>query len=346
MAISTLASSAAANEGSGSTSFDIIASYTSHLLSSSSIPMPIASIFALCDLITQVPSNTTSELITLLDTHSSILKNSLNNPVPATAGLDLFARLVITMQWDASGDFEIQKRKLVDLAREFAVKTVPSCREKIVDLAMPFIRDEAVILTHSYSRVVMQILLGAAKLGNSIKVFVTESRPGGLGLKTYRELTAAGIPTTVICDSAAAYVGEKIDFVLVGAEGVCESGGILNAVGTLGLALVAKSYGKPFFAAAESYKFLRIFPLSQFDLPTSRPTLKFADPHEDTAKNADNTQEERDERGIMTREMEDNNPSVDYTLPDLVTFIFSDVGSLRPSGVGDALLAVYGGNSD
>lgn len=55
---------------------------------------------------------------------------------------------------------------------------------------------------------------------------------------------------------------------------------------------------------------------------------------------------------------------VDYTLPgqcciaschflslivlltELVTFIFSDVGSLRPSGVGDALLAVYGGNAD
>ena len=236
----------------GPSSFDIIASYESHLKSSSSMPMPIASIFALCDLITQVPSNTTSELITLLDTHSGHLKSSLTNPVPATAGLDLFARLVITMQWDASGDFELQKKKLVDLAREYAEKTVPICREKIVDLAMPFIRDDAVILTHSYSRVVMQILLAAARHGNSsLKVYVTESRPGGLGLKTYEELTAAGISTTVICDSATAYVGEKIDFVLVGAEGVCESGGILNAIGTLGLALVAKSYGKPFYAAAE-----------------------------------------------------------------------------------------------
>lgn len=231
--------------------FSIIDSYNHHLQSSSSIPMPIASIFALCDLITQVPSNTTSELITLLDTHSTLLKGSLINPVPATAGLDLFARLVITMQWDASGDFEAQKWKLVSLAREYAEKTVPSCREKIVKLAMPFIRDEVVILTHSYSRVVMQILLGAAQCGNSLSVYVTESRPGGLGLKTHDELTAAGIPTTVICDSAAAYVGEKIDFVLVGAEGVCESGGILNAIGTLGLALVAKSYGKPFYAAAE-----------------------------------------------------------------------------------------------
>lgn len=156
------------------------------------------------------------------------------------------------MQWDASGDFELQKKKLVDLAREYAEKTVPSCREKIVNMAKPFIRDDAIILTHSYSRVVMQILLAAAKQGgNGISVYVTESRPGGLGLTTYDELTAAGISTTVICDSAAAYIGEKIDFVLVGAEGICESGGVLNAVGTLGLALVAKAYGKPFYAAAE-----------------------------------------------------------------------------------------------
>lgn len=49
---------------------------------------------------------------------------------------------------------------------------------------------------------------------------------------------------------------------------------------------------------------------------------------------------------LMTTAMEEKNPQIDYTKPDLITFIFSDVGSLRPSGVGDALLAVYGGNAD
>lgn len=156
------------------------------------------------------------------------------------------------MQWDATADFGVQKQTLVNLAREYAEKTVPSCREKIVELSMAFInKDDAVILTHSYSRVVMQILLAAARRGNSISVIVTESRPSGLGLKTYHELTQAGIPTKVIGDAATAYMGEKIDLVLVGAEGVCESGGLLNCIGTLNLALVAKAYRKPFYAAAE-----------------------------------------------------------------------------------------------
>ena len=46
----------------------------------------------------------------------------------------------------------------------------------------------------------------------------------------------------------------------------------------------------------------------------------------------------------MTPEMEALNPLIDYTLPELVTFIVSDIGILTPSGVSDALLAVYGGN--
>lgn len=73
----------------------------------------------------------------------------------------------------------------------------------------------------------------------------------GLGLKTHAELEEAGVPCTVVCDAAAAYIMSKVDLVLVGAEGVCESGGLLNAVGTLQLALIAKASDRPCYAAAE-----------------------------------------------------------------------------------------------
>lgn len=108
------------------------------------------------------------------------------------------------------------------------------------------------ILTHSYSRVVMQLLLEAAEVHhNTVSVYVTESRPGGLGLRTYEQLTAAGIPATLVLDTAVAYVMGRVDAVLVGSEGVAESGGLLNAVGTYQLGLVSKGLGKPFYAAAE-----------------------------------------------------------------------------------------------
>jgi translation initiation factor eIF-2B subunit alpha len=44
------------------------------------------------------------------------------------------------------------------------------------------------------------------------------------------ELTKMGISCTVILDSAVGYVMEQIDMVMVGAEGVAESGGVINKV--------------------------------------------------------------------------------------------------------------------
>jgi len=107
-----------------------------------------------------------------------------------------------------------------------------------------------VILTHSYSRVVMQTLTSLAQT-KRISVYVTESRPAGLGLKTHSELLEAGIPSTLVLDSAVAYTLPRCDMVLVGAEGVAESGGVINAIGTYQIALIAKALGKPFYCAAE-----------------------------------------------------------------------------------------------
>jgi len=44
------------------------------------------------------------------------------------------------------------------------------------------------------------------------------------------ELTKMGISCTVILDSAVGYVMEQVDIVMVGAEGVAESGGVINKV--------------------------------------------------------------------------------------------------------------------
>jgi translation initiation factor eIF-2B subunit alpha len=50
------------------------------------------------------------------------------------------------------------------------------------------------------------------------------------GFKAAERLTGMGIPVTVILDSAVGYYMERVDIVLLGAEGVVESGGIVNKV--------------------------------------------------------------------------------------------------------------------
>lgn len=46
---------------------------------------------------------------------------------------------------------------------------------------------------------------------------------------------------------------DKVDFVLVGSEAVVESGGLINAVGSNQMAIIAKAAHKPFYALAERY---------------------------------------------------------------------------------------------
>lgn len=42
-----------------------------------------------------------------------------------------------------------------------------------------------------------------------------------------------------------------VDLVLVGSEAVVESGGLVNAVGSNQIAIIAKAMNKPFYALAE-----------------------------------------------------------------------------------------------
>lgn len=68
------------------------------------------------------------------------------------------------------------------------------------------------------------------------------------------ELANLDIPVRLLIDSAVAYSMGEVDMVLVGADGVVESGGIINLMGTYQIALVASSMDKPVYVAAESYK--------------------------------------------------------------------------------------------
>ncbi|KAJ8487137.1 hypothetical protein ONZ51_g4352 [Trametes cubensis] len=297
------------------------------------------------------------ELVQALNDGAEELKRRSPNPISLNAGCELFIAFV-TLFPHESDNFAELKKELEQQGRKYAAEAI-SFRDKIAELTLGFIKDDSVILTHSYSRVVLKALLHAHKT-KRISVYVTESRPRGLGLKTYEALTAAGIPCTVVLDSAVAYVMDRVDFVLVGSEAVVESGGLINYVGSNQMAIVAKAANKPFYALAESYKFHRLFPLSQYDLPTHNPnilslTTPIARSAGQDAASSDAAQEatatSQTSRGIsssvteraMTQEQIAKNPGVDYTRPDLISLVFSDVGILTPEGVSQYLVGMFAG---
>lgn len=76
----------------------------------------------------------------------------------------------------------------------------------------------------------------------------------GSGQRTAAELSAMGVPVTLVQDCAVGRTMPSCDLVLLGADGVAESGGVVNRVGTFQIAVVAKALGKPLYVAAESFK--------------------------------------------------------------------------------------------
>ncbi|KAF3820603.1 hypothetical protein GH733_005148 [Mirounga leonina] len=174
------------------------------------------------------------------------------------------------------------------------------------------------ILTHAYSRVVLRVLEAAVVAKKRFSVYITESQPDLSGQKMARALYHLNVPVTVVLDAAVGYIMEKVDLVIVGAEGVVENGGIINKIGTNQMAVCAKAQNKPFYVVAESFKFVRLFPLNQQDYKA------------DTLKTMQTKQDLKEEH-----------PWVDYTSPSLITLLFTDLGVLTPSAVSDELIKLY-----
>ncbi|KAG0143765.1 hypothetical protein CROQUDRAFT_660855 [Cronartium quercuum f. sp. fusiforme G11] len=300
------------------------------------------------------------ELINILYISIDQLKKATQNLISLTAGCDLFLRFLTTQPPPpGSMSFGAHKDSLVQHALKFVSDARSTCVEKVANSASEFIEDGSTIMIHGYSRVVLHTILRAFSPSQNprkrFQVYVTESRPSELGLRTQAILQQHGISCVVVLDSAVAYVMGKVDLVMVGAEAVLEDGGLINYIGSYQMAIAAKAHHKPFYALTESYKFLRLFPLSQYDLPTTHPTLQFPQtpqPIKSTLKNANEDiymprstiiKASTVSSKLSLDEIAQNNPTLDYTTPDLITLVISDSGILTPPGVAEYLLSVFGG---
>lgn len=181
------------------------------------------------------------------------------------SGCDLFMKYVTRAFELDSMDFDTCKKELLFRGTEFAEMSSRS-RSYISEIGNSFISDGSVVLVHGYSRVVAALVLKAAE-SKQFRCVVTESRPNLGGVNPILDIFKnAGIPTSLILDCAVASILSEVDLCLVGAEGVMENGSIVNRTGTYQIGIVAKQLKKPFYVAVESYKFARMYPLTQRDI--------------------------------------------------------------------------------
>ncbi|KAL7475524.1 hypothetical protein ACHAW6_001436 [Cyclotella cf. meneghiniana] len=272
-----------------------------------------------------------------------------------TSGTHLFLKYVTRASLETP-DFTLCKSQVLERGTRFAEFSL-AARDRIASTASNFIREGSTILTHGRSSVVEALLLRAATVEKKrFKVIVLEGRPDAGGAKSARTYDAAGIPTVLILDSAMGYIAERtrIDMVLVGAEGVAENGGVVNKVGTFALGIVAKELGVPFYVAAESYKFTRMFPLNNADLAEIGRKedddsggfggIKFLNTLAWSGDDAENNEEGNGlERYVvdLPKSIVVENPPCDFTPAKYITLLFTDLGVLTPSAVSDELIRLY-----
>jgi methylthioribose-1-phosphate isomerase len=90
--------------------------------------------------------------------------------------------------------------------------------------------------------------------GLGVHVWVSETRPRNQGALTAWELARAGVPHTVVADSACGHLllGGRVDCCLVGTDRTTAAGDVANKIGTLLKALAAREANVPFWVAAPS----------------------------------------------------------------------------------------------
>ncbi|EER24956.1 Initiation factor 2 subunit family protein [Coccidioides posadasii C735 delta SOWgp] len=317
--------------------------------------MPIAAIEALVLLLTHSPSSTISETLDLLKTHTERLKRAIPNPIGLSAGTDLFQRYIIsTLQRPGklgpAGDFNAIRAHLLSNGRLF-IKRAKESRDKIAAFGSGFVRDGSTVLTNGGSRVVGALLKKVAAEGHEFSsspvrfrvIYVLHDGHDNGNSQTDRDtegmdivlsLRSKGVPVATIPESAVAYSMGMVDMVIVGAEGVVENGGIISRLGTYQMGLLAKSVGKPFYVVTESHKFVRLYPLGQYDLPISQHIMDFKTSDDSIKKEV--PKEETPKSGALPKR-----EAVDFTPPHLITALITEGGVLTPSAVSEELIKIW-----
>ncbi|EON60898.1 hypothetical protein W97_00108 [Coniosporium apollinis CBS 100218] len=355
--------------------FDIVSTYRRLLHEDPELTMPVAAIESLVEALSASSASTISETLDLLNKSTAKLKAAIPNPISLSAGTDLFQRyLITTLNRPAAGpgNFDAIRNHLLNNGRLF-VERAKESREKIASFGRHFVRDGATVLTNGGSRVVGALLRSAAEASGGrsstrFRVIYVISHPSSSsphgqetsvresrGDAIVKMLRHKGVPVATIPESAVAYALGKIDMVIVGAEGVVENGGIISRLGTYQIGMLAKAARKPFYVVAESHKFVRLYPLSQYDLPIDQKVIEFevegdgkldkAEKKEVLADVDEGVVMGVDDEGktVNAEEYKGNglDDAVDFTPPDLISGIITESGVLTPSAVSEELIKIW-----
>jgi len=239
----------------------------------------------------------------------------LRSARPAMAPLfNIVNRLLSFVSAKATGmDLSSIRRLTIDKADDI-IKDSLQAIAQIAKYGSELIAGGDIIMTHSYSSTVVEVLKEAFTKYRNIEVITTRSGPGRSGEITAQQLGSYGIPVTFIDDAAMGLYVSMVSKVIVGADRVCADGRVVNAIGTYQLALAVERSGIPFYVLCETLKFDPRLKSEKVDLE-------------------ENETSEVVEPGKLPPEVKVKNPCFDITPLELITGIVTENGLLTPEEV-------------
>jgi translation initiation factor 2B subunit (eIF-2B alpha/beta/delta family) len=148
-----------------------------------------------------------------------------------------------------------QPKKIVNAYCEKYLENLENSDKKISEKTNEIIKNNGTIITHSYSSTVLSTFLYAKRFGKRFTVICTESRPKKEGINLVRKLGRNKIKVKLLVDSAVFSLIPYADLILVGGDAVTDTG-LINKIGTKGIAMTANHYNTPIYALCSTIKFL------------------------------------------------------------------------------------------
>ena len=282
-----------------------------------------AAIMTLTKVYSESKEETLQGIKTKVDKAAKLLTEKVSEmfhlqPFSLQAACDFYIQLMNQKLSKKSNLKLVDLKKSIDTKGKQIAEMAMKSRDNIVQFGKKFIRDGSILLVHGHSKTVECLLLAAAHTSRFMVILSTyptlNTKEGDEYIELKAILEKHNIQVKIVSFNAIGIMMHKIDFVLVGAEAVMENGGIVNKVGTYPLAICSLALKKPFYVVVERFKFMRHIPLTQDDVDSLFNLAK---------------------HGSYDHTLSD------FTPPEYITLLFTDLGIFTPLAVSDVLISFY-----
>ena len=250
------------------------------------------------------------ELIENLIDNKIIPKNSVAISLQAFINEVKFIFKKYTMRKDLPKDLTTIHKEFILKAQNLFISYDTGKKEMAKNFNKSLNYDSK-IFVYGYSIDVIYSLIYARKMGKTFTVYLATGENDDSN-KICEILKKNDIDCKLVSGISIMLYLKDINFILTGADAICENGGIINKVGTHTISVCAKQYSKPFYVLVSSLKFLKKYIMEQKDLNI-----------------------------FNTKYSATNNGIVDFTPPEFITTFFTDKGIFLPYAICDEIIKLF-----